>query len=146
MLAKALFALAVAFLIAAPTTSFAASCTLQQIVACERMGAPTLCQTHYCVPGRRTRFGPPYHCVLTNQLDGTQCSNTLGCMPFGACSAGTCQGPIYACAPQPNQPTTTTCLCSMFQCSALNRRTGKSLDASQVCTQQPTPPYVYLPL
>jgi hypothetical protein len=146
MQSRLLFALMAAFLIAVPTASSAQTCTVQQSIACERMGTSNLCKVYSCVPRKpRWRGDRNYSCVLGNQLDGTNCSAVTTCIPYGACSNGTCAGPILACSPLTSQPATTTCLCSNFKCTALNRATGKTLNASQVCTAQPVPSRVWLP-
>jgi hypothetical protein len=146
MQARFLFPLTALLILAVPTISFAQSCTPEQIVACARKGTSNLCTGYSCVPHKpRFRGGSTYSCVLGNKLDGTNCSNTVGCVPYGNCSQGTCVGPHLACAPQPGQPASTVCLCSMFKCSALNFNNGHALNASQVCTAQPVPSRVWLP-
>ena len=146
MPSRLLFALLAMLLIAAPTAALAQSCTAQQAVACERLGTGNLCKVYSCVPQKpRWRGDRNYRCVLGNQLDGSLCSAVAGCIPYGTCSSGTCAGPVLACSPLAGQPATTTCLCSSFKCSAINRQTGKALNASQVCTAQPVPSRVWLP-
>jgi hypothetical protein len=146
MQCKLLFAIMAVSLIVVPTASSAQSCTDEQAVACERLGTNNLCKVYSCVPQKpRWRGDRNYRCVLGNKLDGSLCSAVGACIPYGTCSSGTCAGPTLACSPQTSQPPTTTCMCSNFKCSALNRQTGKSLNASHVCTAQPVPSKVWLP-
>ena len=145
MRARLIFAFAVALLIAAPTTLFAQSCTPQQIVACARKLTNNLCTVYTCEPRRAGGVGPAYRCVLVNKPDGSACSNVQGCLPVGSCFGGTCSGRTYACQPKPGQPATTLCMCTAFNCQAVNAQTFKPLNASQVCTAQPPHPPVWLP-
>jgi len=144
MLAKFLISLTTAFLMVCPIVSYAQYCTVDNQVACERMGDANPCMRYMCVPGPAPgkmkkptaggaaaaahgdgaqhagpSVGQIYHCVQVQRDIGEACFAGESCIPRGTCGAnGICNGPQIKCNTVSSATTGVQCSCLSFQCAA----------------------------